>query len=359
MVRQKIIFGIVGSGWRAECYLQIAKLIPEKFDVCGVVTRRDSRKVELESKWGIKVYNNIDSLLKENKPDFVVMAVAKDAAAGVIKELATKEIAILAETPPATKMDELIELNKIVTDHIKIQFAEQFFLQPMHASRLSILNSGKLGEVNYSHVSISHGYHAISLIRKTLGIHFENAVIKAVKHSFPVIEGPGRNGLPETEKIVNNEHIFALLDFNGKVGFYDFEKNQHRSWIRAQRILVRGTRGEIDNTTVKYLKNYRTPIEFELRRQNAGENENLEGFYLKGILGGEEWLYYNPFLPARLSDEEIAIASCLDKMFTYVKEGTDFYCLAEVSQDQYLALMIEEALNRNEPLITETQIWAK
>ena len=34
----------------------------------------------------------------------------------------------------------------------------------------------------------------------------------------------------------------------------------------------------------KYLKDFKTPIEFELRRQNAGENGNLEGLYFKGVL---------------------------------------------------------------------------
>ena len=41
------------------------------------------------------------------------------------------------------------------------------------------------------------------------------------------------------------------------------------------------------------------------QRHMAGPNGNLEGFYLKGIQLGEQWVYRNPTAPARLSDEKI------------------------------------------------------
>ena len=52
----------------------------------------------------------------------------------------------------------------------------------------------------------------------------------------------------------------------------------------------------------------------ELKRINKGEYENAEGYFLKGIMVGERWVYENPFMPARLYDDEIAIAACLQKM---------------------------------------------
>ena len=100
------------------------------------------------------------------------------------------------------------------------------------------------------------------------------------------------------------------------------------------------------------------PITLELQRQNAGENGNLEGFYLKGILGGNEWLYQNPFVPSRLSDDEIAIASCLDHMAHYVEGGPEFYSLAEASQDHYLSMIIDQAVAKCEPITASLQPWA-
>jgi predicted dehydrogenase len=358
MSNEKIKFGVVGSGWRAECYLQIAKQLPDLFEVCGVVTRSKDNQMKISNKWGLKVYSTVDELLEEKALNFIVMSVTKQAAPEVLIDLGEKGVPILAETPPATQLAQLIELHNRINSKAKIQVAEQYHLQPMHAARISLLNTDQFGPIHYVYVSISHGYHSMSLIRKMLGIQYENAVIKASKFQFPIVEGPGRNGPPISEKIIKNDHIVALLDFGGRIGHHEFEVNQHRSWIRSQRIVARGTKGEINDYTVKFLEDFQTPIEYNLARNNAGENENLEGYYLKGIMGGAKWVYKNPFAPARLSDDEIAIATSLVKMNDYIKTDIDFYSLAEAAQDQYLALMIEEAIKKKTEIKTETQVWA-
>jgi predicted dehydrogenase len=38
-VTDPIVFGIVGSGWRAEHYLRIARELPDRFRVVGLLTR--------------------------------------------------------------------------------------------------------------------------------------------------------------------------------------------------------------------------------------------------------------------------------------------------------------------------------
>lgn len=356
--REPIVFGIVGSGWRAEFYLRIAQLAPERFQVCGIVTRDENKGRKLEEIWGIQSYRNIAELLVGSKPAFMVVAVQKGAALGVIKELAAKDIPVLAETPPSVDLEGLVALNTGITKGAKIQVAEQFHLQPMHAARLKIATSGVLGAIHQAQISVNHSYHNISLIRKFLGIGFENASVTAHQFTAPITAGPGRNGLPESETVETVQQRIAFFDFGGKLGIYDFEKDQHRSWIRSQRLLIRGERGEIHNSGVKFLSDYRTPIEFDLIRRNAGENGNLEGYFLQGILAGEGWVYRNPFIPARLSDEEIAIASCLEKMDDYLKGGPSFYSLAEASQDLYLALMMEKAVQDGTRVRTEIQPWA-
>ena len=35
----KIRFGLIGSGWRAEFYIRIAKALPERFDLAAVMIR--------------------------------------------------------------------------------------------------------------------------------------------------------------------------------------------------------------------------------------------------------------------------------------------------------------------------------
>lgn len=84
---------------------------------------------------------------------------------------------------------------------------------------------------------------------------------------------------------------------------------------------MRGERGEIFDNRVLIQQENLVPLQMELKRINRGELENAEGYYLQGIICGEQWLYTNPFAPARLYDDELAIASCLDKMALYAAGG--------------------------------------
>ena len=107
---------------------------------------------------------------------------------------------------------------------------------------------------------------------------------------------------------------------------YDFSFEQYFSDIRSSQINIRGTNGEIVNNTCTYLKDG-VPQRFEICRNSYGSEESLDGMCLFNITGGGNVLYTNPFPYSRLSDEEIAIATCLLKMKEYVNKGIEFYPL--------------------------------
>ena len=73
---------------------------------------------------------------------------------------------------------------------------------------------------------------------------------------------------------------------------------------------------------------------------------------------GDEWFYRNPLAPGRLSDDEIAVGTCLLKMDEGIRDGSEFYPLAEACQDHYLSIMIGKAASSGETVQTETQAWA-
>ena len=355
----KTVFGMVGGGWRTEFYLRIAKALPDRFGICGVVVRDEAKGKALTEKWGVDTYRTIDELLGQTSPSFVGVLVSKPDAPVVALQLAERHMPVLIETPPAPDLEGLVALHRqMKAMEAKIQVAEQYHVQPLHAARLAIANSGKLGEISQAQVSVCHGYHAMSLMRRFLGLSYENATVTARKFVSPLIGSPDRWGNLEAEKTVASEQVIATLDFEGKLGIFDFTYDQYFSWIRTLRLTVRGTRGEIVDDKVRYLEDFRTPVEIGLRRLSAGENGNLEGYYLKGILAGDQWAYRNPFMPGRLTDDEIAIASCLGRMDAYVHGGPEFYSLAEASQDHYLALSVERALQSKETVTTVTQPWA-
>jgi hypothetical protein len=103
--------------------------------------------------------------------------------------------------------------------------------------------------------------------------------------------------------------------------------------------------------------NHRTVGGGELVRHDAGHDGNLEGFHLKGITLGDEWVYRNPFAPARLSDDEISIATCLSGMHAWLSGGPDVCSLADAAQDHYLGLLIAEAARTGEPVRAAGHVW--
>jgi predicted dehydrogenase len=354
-----IVFGLIGGGWRSQFYLRIARELPELFKVGGMVIRDKTKGKELEEKWGVKTFPTIDSLIENVTFSFVVISVPSSVTPELLVELTNRDIPVLAETPPAPDLESLIRLNQQISNDHMVQVAEQFAFQPKNASLLSIVESGKIGSVRQVQISVAHGYHGISLMRKLLGISYDNAVIHAYPFVSPLVNGPNRQGPPKKEAFVQSEQTIATFHFDDKLGIYDFTGDQYFSLVRSPRLLIRGEKGEINNNQISYLKEFDTPIYLDLKRVDAGENGNLEGYYHKGFLIGEDWTYRNPFIPGRLTDEEIAIATCLEKMDSYVKGGPSFYSLGEASQDQYLSLMINKAVESKSILHTTQHDWTR
>jgi hypothetical protein len=265
---------------------------------------------------------------------------------------------VLSETPPAPTVAEMAELCQLVAQGAKIQVAEQYWAQPHHAARLAFAHSGKLGKLTQVQISVCHGYHGISLLRRFLGIGSENATITARRFRSTIVQGPGRAGPPAHEALVETQQDIAWFDFGGQTGVFDFTGDQYFSYIRGQRLLLRGERGEMVDETAVYLQDHTTPIRVQFVRHTAGANGNLEGHHLKGIQADGSWLYRNPLAPARLSDEEIAIGTCLLRMADYADGGADFYPLREACQDHYLNLMLGQAVETEQPVTTQTQSWA-
>ncbi|MFX3635349.1 MAG: Gfo/Idh/MocA family protein [Candidatus Pristimantibacillus sp.] len=351
--------GIVGGGWRAEFYIRIAQALPNICRIQAMVIRNEDKGEEIEKRWGIRTFRTIANMAAATDIDFAVVSVPRSVAPAIIAELVEHNIPALAETPPAADLQSLISLHESLPVDAKVQVAEQYLFQPMHAARIALVRSGKLGKISHAQVSAAHDYHGVSLIRQLLGIKFEDAVISGQRYSAPIVEGPGRQGDPSAERMRTSQQSIVTLRFGDKLAVYDFTGEQYFSWIRRNRMVVRGSHGEIVDQSAAYLLDYETPIYTELRRVDTGHNGNLEGYYHRGIIAGEEWVYRNPFQLARLSDDEIAIATALVKMGEYVKGGPSFYSLAEASQDHYLALMMEQAINEGKEVVTSHQIWTR
>lgn len=353
-----INFGIIGAGWRTEFFLRIVQALPDRFSVTGVVVRNPEKAERFARQWNVPTFGTAEELFATN-PALVIVSVPWGVSVEMLQKCADHGIAALGETPPAPDVAGLNVLTARVKAGAKIQVAEQYFAQPLHAARLAVVASGKIGTPSQAQVSVAHGYHGISLMRKYLGIGFENATITATRIVSPLVNSPGRNGPPATEKVVDSAQIIARFDFeNGKTGIFDFTGDQYFSYVRGPRLLVRGERGEIEGETVRYLLDAATGVSVPLLRQDTGHLGNLEGYNHRGYTLGGEYVYRNPYTPGRLADDEIAIAAAIEGTARYAEGGPDFYSLADAAQDRYLDICIEEALRTGKPVETTSQAWA-
>ena len=248
-------FGIIGAGWRAEFYLRVARALSESH-VTSVMTTSAERAAKVNA-FGVDTVRGYDALLAD-EPDFVVTAPAYDAVPEVIETLVSKDVPVLAETPPVPDLERLRALWQKVGG-ARVQVAEYPF-QPEHAARLEVVRSGLLGDVSHTQISCAHGYHGVSLLRRYLSLSFEEATVWAVRHATPALAGPGWNGPPSETKRVDAEQTLAVLDFGGKWGVFDFTMEQYFSWIRSSRVLVRGDRGKLRTTRCATCSTSRRPL---------------------------------------------------------------------------------------------------
>jgi hypothetical protein len=359
MARKKIRYGVLGGGFRAGFYLRIAIEAPEVFEVCGQVTHYPEKTAKYRGLLKARLYDSAAALVQAEAPDFLVVCTRRprEPENDPMIDLVKLGIPLLMETPAAHTMDGLDRIYEICQGK-KVQVAEQLHAQPEIAAVIAAANSGILGSVTQVDAGFHHTYHCFNVVRKILGLTFENAEIRAARRCFPVVQGYTRDGIAETEQLVTESRDFALLDFNGKLVNYSYENNQIRAFIRSAHICVRGERGEISGRTVRWLAAHKDFRVYTWERLYGGAQSNMEPLHFRGLMGEGRWLYRNPYPYTRLSDDEIAVAAITEKMAVYVEEGKPFCNVAEACQDQYLSLMVEKSAAEEKPLVTETRIWA-
>lgn len=336
-----IRYGIFGAGWRAEFYLRLASLCPEQFEVAGIYIRNpETRKKYVYSPF--PVFDTAKGLLAvlDKEHDFIVSCVKKTAMASVVTDLAKNGWAVLSETPAGVTHEEAAALAALGETGARVQVAEQFHFQPLLAAVKNVLDRGYIGNVHQLQLSLCHDYHAVSLMRFFLGTGLEKPEIRTYLLPDPVTEYDGRPG--RREPILNDgKSKLSLLRFGDKTALYDFCQTQYFSDIRSSSFLIRGEKGEIRFEDCRYLKG-NVPHHFRLERKAYGANGDLDGYYLSEITGNGEVFYENPFPGARLTDEEIAIGTCLLRMKDYIETGKEFYSLRDAAFDAEVAMEMGE-----------------
>ncbi len=344
-------FALIGSGWRARMFLDVARELGTV--QCGGVVVRTPRSLEVPS------FTSLDTCLREVRPDFVLTATPWSVTPGFIGEAVDRGVPVLAETPPAPDLDGLRALWSAVGAAGLVQVAEQYLMMPSHAARAAVVASGALGTPTQVQVSSTQQYHAVSLIRGLLGAGRGPVSVRASRFSAPLVSPLSRTGWTDDEEPHPTTTTIATLDFgDGRSGVYDFTEQQTRNQLRFRRLTVRGSAGELHNDEVVRMAGPRTLVRIPLVRRQTGHDLDLIGYDTEHITLGSEVLYRNPYPGRRWMDEEIAMATLLERTADWVRgEGPEPYPLAEGSQDQQVALAIEESADTDATVTTSEEAW--
>ena len=326
-------FAVVGAGWRAAAYWQLAARLGQVSCV-GVVVR-SPRPLP------VPPYRSLRECLAEARPDFLVTALPRTINPGVLIEAVRHGVPVLSETPPAPDVAGTQALWAAVGGAGLVQVAEQYLLMPTHAARWAAVRSGLIGRPSQVQVSSTQLHHAVSLIRGLLGAGRDPVTARASRHTAPLVDPLNRGGWTGDDTPKPATTTIATLDFGGgRSGVYDFTTNQTRNQLRFRRLLVRGSHGELRDDEIVRLAGPRTVVRSRLVRQVGG---NL-------TLGGDV-LFRHPYGGQRLNDDETTTATMLAAMAAWVRgEGPEPYPLAEGAHDHLVACAIEEAAETDRPV---------
>jgi predicted dehydrogenase len=355
-----IRFAVAGTGFRAEAFLQLAELLPDRMAVVGVVGRNPERCAAIGGRWRVPTFPGLAALPRDDAPDFLVTAVAPQANAPLVSAAVALDMHVLSETPPASDAYALDRLWLQVGASGLVQVAEQYPRQPMTAARLTLLRDGTIGRVTSAEISMTQLYHAVSLLRAALDVSFEDAEVRASAFTSPLVSPRTRAGWTGDTAPQDLATTLATVDFGGAVGRYDFTETQTRNPLRTSRFLARGSHGELVNDCVVHLVGGTAVVKSPLVRQQTGQHQDFELPDLEHVSFEGSLVYTNAYYGARLSDEEIAMATVLEEMGRW-SDGTGRapYPLADAAQDAMIASAITRAAETGAPVRTVRQPWAR
>ncbi|MGJ9372570.1 Gfo/Idh/MocA family protein [Nesterenkonia sp. CF4.4] len=350
-------YAIVGTGWRSEFHIRMAKAAPDRLEVVAVYAR-SQESAERMARWDVPVVRSLDELMAA-APEFVIASVPWPAMPDVVTDLVERGARVLAETPPAPDADGLRSLWAAVGHTNRVQVAEQYMLMPGHAARLAIVGSDAIGRVNSVEVASTHLYHATALMRAYLGAGMEKATVNARAFTAPLADPLSFGGWSSDVEPRPRNTTIATLDFgDGRMGLYNFVDNQWWNPLLARRLVLRGERGEIVDDTVTRLTDEGVIIS-PVSYRRTGIDMNLEGNEVVSVSFEGRMVYLNPWVGTRLSEDDIAVASFLERTGAWARdEASDSYSLADACQDHILGLAIVESARTGADVRVEKEVWA-
>ncbi|GAA4267556.1 Gfo/Idh/MocA family protein [Frondihabitans peucedani] len=353
-------YAILGNGWRAGVFLRLARDLPQRFRVTGVLARRPEAGADIERDFAVPTFRTLDETLAAERPDFVIVSVPWGVTPELIRTLVDRRIPVLTETPPAPDLDAMRSLWADIGSAGLVQVAEQYALMPLHAARLNLVREGVIGTPTSVHVSSTHLYHAVAMMRSFLDVAPGPVTVTSRTFGAPLIDPITPDGWTGATDEKEATTILSTLDFGqGRSGLYDFTDNQWWNPLRPDHLRIRGSKGEIDDETVVRMADPVTPVVSRIERVVSGHGMNYEGADLQHLTFEGRVAFRNEFEGGRLMDDDIGVAVLLDRVGAWTRdEGPAPYPLAEGLHDHHVGLALNEAAASGEAVTISEEPWA-
>lgn len=334
---RRLRVGIVGAGDRIRTlHHPVLAALRDKFEPVGFTTRSRQTSDAFSSETGIPAFPDAASMVASGKPDLLIMAVSKSSIPRVVNQLIELGVPLLLETPLAQSVRTGRQiLGRINRSRLIVGIAEQTPFLPVEQMKRRLIDLGVIGPVVAAHNDfLSYDYHGIARLRSHIGNARSPLSISAVETrtcNAKAVAGPNASR-PETWTLAS-----VLFD-DGAALVHHYSAAYFDAPFRGPRTFrVHGTAGSlVDDEIVVADANGQTQRSVITRVMEAGRLLELSA---RTPLGEVRWV--NPYSSHSLSDEQIAVATLLDRMRNAILfGGLPAYTASEALADiEFLAAM--------------------
>lgn len=300
--RARVAF--VGVGDRVRTiYVPVLSALESKFEIVGATSRSPDRLARFGLELGVDTFSDAASMVRESKPDFIVVAVSPHQVEAVLPSLIGLGTPLLVETPIAWSLRRgRAVVRAIDRARTIVGVAEQTPFLPAEQLKRRLIELGVIGCVGVAENDFAvYDYHGVAAARAYLAGRRALSV-SATVHRSPIgsADGSARSDL------------FATVAYDdGSTLVHRYGDVSATSPLREPRGLrVFGSDGTLSDETliIKDASGARAPTRFERDEAQGG----LNAISVETPLGRVTWR--NPFAGRSLSDEQIAVAALLTDM---------------------------------------------
>ncbi len=318
----KLNVAVVGAGRRsASAWLPAIDALNDQLRLIAICNTGAPRGEEQANKYGVKWYDNVDKMLDNEKPDFVAIIVNPNQTHIVSKSVLDRGISYITETPIAATLEDadmLISIEKKKRAYIEV--AENLYRMPSERIKRELILSGIFGKILRGHNnSLTHDYHAVSLIRSYIGFDVPIKRVIGIEGRFQVEPHNYRGSITDNEFTSHEIYFFE----NSALGFSHFTSLTWGSPLRGiNSTEFYGEKGMAVGDKIFILKDEKTNQQINIKRLTC----NVDGMEVldKYVADTDpEIIWDNPFKKYKISDGLITIASELASIMKSVRENVE------------------------------------